>query len=239
MFVFKKRSIIIISVLIITALTFVICFGALIKTNALGVESQGVKVVLDAGHGGIDSGVSGVNTGVKESQLNLDVVRKIQSYLTDAGITVVLTRSTDAGLYGVATSNLKKKDMEKRREIILSANPTIVVSVHMNQYSLSSRRGAQVFYKKDDASAKKLANSIQSSFNDMEEASRECSTLVGDYFILNCSSIPSVIAECGFLSNPEDEALLVTEEYRYKIAYAIFKGIIGYLSQASINYFNQ
>ena len=70
----------------------------------------------------------------------------------------------------------------------------------------------------------------------MENSSRDCSALVGDYYILNCSQYPSIIAECGFLSNPEDEALLITEEYQEAIAYAIFKGIVEFLVSPTINY---
>lgn len=237
MFVLKKRNILIITVLIITTLTFLLCFGALYSAPIGDASVNKIKVVLDAGHGGIDGGVCGVNTGVKESELNLKVVKKLEKYLSDAGISVVLTRNSDAGLYGIATTNLKRKDMEKRRDIINAAEPNLVISIHMNKYSLSTRRGAQVFYKAGDASGKILANSIQESFNSMEEAVRECSALTGDYYILNCSQYPAVIAECGFLSNPDDEALLITDEYQESIAYGIFKGIIGYLAQSSFRFF--
>ena len=123
--------------------------------------------------------------------------------------------------------------MQKRRDIILKEKPVLVLSVHMNKYSSPSRRGAQVFYKSDDDEGKLLADSVQKSFNAMEEASRDCAALTGDYYILNCSPYPSVIAECGFLSNPDDEALLITEEYQASVAYAIFKGVVGYLTEAS------
>ncbi len=238
MFVFKRKNIIIVSVLIITALTFILCFGALRVSAVNDTTSSKIKVVLDAGHGGIDAGVCGVNTGVKESELNLKVVKKIERYLCDAGMSVVLTRSSDAGLYGVATHNLKRKDMQKRRDIILEAQPDLVVSIHMNKYSLQSRRGGQVFYKSNDEKGILLAKSIQYSFNNMEESVRDCSALKGDYYILNCTEYPSVIAECGFLSNPQDEKLLITDEYQDSVAYAVFKGIVGYLAQSSFNYFN-
>ncbi len=238
MFVFKRRNIIIISVLIITALTFVLCFGALSMTSTGEASSSKIKVVLDAGHGGIDNGITGVRTGVRESELNLKVVKKLEKYLIDAGMSVVLTRTSEAGLYGVATSSLKRKDMQKRKEIIHDAKPDVVVSIHMNKYSTSTRRGAQVFFKANDENGKLLADSIQSSFNQMKEAVRECTALKGDYYILNCSEYPSVIAECGFLSNPDDEALLVTDEYQDSVAYSIFKGIVGYLAQSSFNYFS-
>lgn len=233
MFVIKRRSFLIVSVLIITALTMVFCLGALSKTASGSADASKIKIVLDAGHGGIDCGVTGVKTGIKESELNLAVVKKLEKYLTDAGMTVVLTRNSAAGLYGIATGNLKKKDMSKRKEIIIKEKPLLVVSVHMNKFSSSSRRGAQVFFKKGDEDGKLLADNIQSSFNEMPEAPRISNALSGDYYILNCSPYPSVIAECGFLSNPEDEALLVTEEYQSSVAYAIFKGITAYLTEAS------
>ncbi len=233
MFVVKRRSIIIISVLIATVLTFILCVGALYEKPITNSNVDKVRIVLDAGHGGVDGGVSGVNTNVKESELNLKVVKKLENYLVGAGMNVVLTRSTDAGLYGIASGNLKRKDMEKRKQIINNAEPHLVVSIHMNKFSLSERRGAQVFYKNTDDSSKILAKSIQDCFNNMEETVKKSSILTGDYYILNCSEYPSVIAECGFLSNPQDEALLITDEYQDSIAYAIFKGIVGYLVQES------
>lgn len=236
--VIKKNGIVIVSVLVLTVFTFIVCFGAISKTSIGEASSSGIKVVLDAGHGGIDGGVSGVNTGGKESDLNLSVVKKLEKCFIDAGISVVLTRSSEAGLYGLATKNLKKKDMQKRSEIINKAEPDLVISVHMNKYSTSSRRGAQVFYKESSENSKILADCIQQSFNSMEQSVRECSSLTGDYYILNCSPYTSVIAECGFLSNPNDEALLITEEYQQEIAYAIFKGAIEYFSETTMNFFN-
>lgn len=237
MLVFKKKNLIIISVLIITALTFAFCFGAIYKLNVKGANGNGIIVIVDAGHGGIDNGVVGTKTGVKESELNLSVSKKLENFLLDAGIDVVLTRNSNAGLYGIATRNLKRKDMEKRRSIIQSSNPTLVVSIHMNKYSVSSRRGAQVFYKSSDEKGKAFADCVQRQFNELSGSQRDFSALSGDYFILNCSNVPSIIAECGFLSNENDEALLVTDEYQNEVAYTIFKGIVEYLSEQSIRYF--
>ena len=219
-----------------TALTFLLCVGGLYQKPLGDVSASKVKIVLDAGHGGVDGGVSGVKTMIKESELNLKIVKKLENYLIGAGMSVVVSRTSDAGLYGTASGNLKRKDMEKRKEIILSAQPNLVVSIHLNQYSLSTRRGAQVFYKSSDGNSRLLATSVQNSFNEMEESTRSFSALSGDYYILNCSKYPSIIAECGFLSNPEDEALLITPEYQDSVAYAIFKGIVGYLVQTSFKF---
>lgn len=233
MLIVKRSNLIIISTLILTLITFIICFGSLKSGSALSSEQPKIKVVLDAGHGGIDGGVSGVNTGVKESVINLSIVKKLERYLVDGGFNVVLTRSTDAGLYGIATKSLKKKDMQKRKEIIEKEEPSLVVSVHLNKYSLSSRKGAQIFYNEKNQNGKILAESIQKAFNELPDSGRNFSALKGDYYILNCTNYPSVIAECGFLSNPEEEAKLVTEEYQDVVAYTLFKGIVSYLAETS------
>ena len=236
MFVLKRKNIVIVCVLLITFLTFVLCFGA-IRINPVGrAYANKIKIVLDAGHGGVDGGVCGVNTGIKESELNLKVVKKLEKNLTDAGMAVFLTRNSEAGLYGVVSSSLKRKDMEKRRDIIKKVEPTLVVSIHMNQYTLSTRRGAQAFYNKDNENSKLLAECVQQSFNEMPEAVRESSALAGDYYIVNCTKYPSIIAECGFLSNADDEALLISEQYQESLAYNIFKGISLYLAQTTFIY---
>ncbi len=236
MFVLKKRNLIIITAFFLTAVTFVLCFAALAKTEVIAAKS-GVKIVLDAGHGGIDGGVKGINTGVTESDINLSVVKKLETYLVSAGISVVLTRSSDAGLYGVASSTLKRRDMLKRKEIIEKAAPTMVVSVHMNYYPNSMRRGGQVFFRENNEKSKALALSLQKSLNGLYKDVKDYTPLTGDYYILNCTDYPSVIAECGFLSNPQDETLLITEEFQSELAYSLFTGIIGYLTENSIAYF--
>lgn len=236
MIVLKRRNLIIVTVLIIVFLTSILCFRA-INVNPVGqAGSSKIKIVLDAGHGGIDGGVYGVSSGIKESELNLKVVKKLEKYLIDAGMLVYLTRNSDAGLYGVANSSLKRKDMENRKKIIEKVKPDIVISIHMNKYSVSTRRGAQVFYNSDNQNSKILAQSVQDNFNSMEEATRECSILAGDYYIIKCTKYPSIIAECGFLSNPEEEALLLTDKYQESLAYNIFKGVASYLAQTTFIY---
>ena len=236
MFVWKRKNILIVLVSVMIALTFVLCCTALVNSSAATGRSA-VKIVLDAGHGGIDGGVLGKTTGVKESDINLAIVKKAEKYFTDAGIKTVLTRSSDAGLYGVASATLKRRDMEKRMEIIKKAEPTLVISVHQNYFPSSSRRGGQVFYKGGDENAERLATCVQNSLNALYEEVKDYAPLTGDYFILNCTEYPSIIAECGFLSNPEDEKLLTSEEFQDKIAYSLFAGAIDYLAQSSIVFF--
>lgn len=227
----NAKKIIVALVLFIVFVTFIVCVGALGVKPIGSADGTQITVVLDAGHGGVDGGVTGVNTGVRESELNLAVVKKLESLFLSAGMDPVLTRASDAGLYGAATNGFKKRDMLARKKAIEHADADIVISVHMNKFGNSSRRGAQVFFRADSEQGIALANDIQDSLNGMEEATRTFAPLKGDYYILNCTDIPSVIVECGFLSNPEDEALLMTDEYQAKIAYAVFKGAIDYLSE--------
>ena len=185
-------------------------------------------VVVDAGHGGVDGGVVGKKTGVKESELNLAVAKKLRDLLRSSGFTVVMTRESSAGLYGFPGKGFKRRDMEKRRDVILNAGADVVISVHMNYFSDGRRRGGQTFYLGGSKEGRALASFLQEEFNALGE--RDYNPLAGDYYMLECTSVPSCIAECGFLSNAEDEALLLTESYQSAVAYAIFKGIAAYLS---------
>lgn len=191
------------------------------------IPSEKYCVVLDAGHGGIDAGVLGVNTNVKESELNLIIVKLIKDKLRQHGINVVLTRTNSDGLYGTTNSGFKRRDMLARKKIINSNNADIVVSIHMNVYSLSSRRGPQVFYQKGKSESQKCASHFQTTLNKF--SGFNYSELSGDYYILNCTSKPSIIIECGFLSNAEDEKLLINSKYQNELSSVIADSIIAYM----------
>lgn len=216
---------------IIIALAAVVVFGISIGVYGqleYGVNAAMPTVVIDAGHGGIDAGVVGINTGTKESEINLAVSKYLRGYFTDAGFNTVLTRKTQGGLYGLPTSGFKSRDMKTRKKIIEESNADMVISVHQNYFSNKSRRGAQVFYDGGSESGQKLAQCIQKYLNEMEGNAGNFSPLAGDYYMLKCTESPSVIVECGFLSNAEDEALLITSEYQKLVAYTIFKGAVSY-----------
>ena len=226
MFVVHKRYIVAVSVILAMLICGCVLLSALTSSPA---SAGGMTIVLDAGHGGIDGGVTGINTGVKESDINLEIVRLLEEHLTIAGFRVVLTRKSEGGLYMPTDKNKKKSDMLKRKQIIQKAKPVAVISVHQNKYPLSYRRGGQAFFNEENEQGKLLAKSIQNEFNVLSEKSY--SSLKGNYYLLNCTEYPSVIAECGFLSNPEDEVLLTSKEYQKKVAYALYKGIVSYIAQ--------
>lgn len=217
----RKKYIILFIVLIVLS-TLVPCFTVL----ANSIESKQI-IVLDAGHGGYDGGVSGLVSKVKESTINLELVKLLKGYLESDGYKVILTRSKDEAL-----GDTKRSDMKKRIEIINKSHCAILVSIHVNFYPSKYRRGIQTFFnkKEDEALAKSLQESLNVALN-KPTLERNFSALWGDYYILANANVPATIIETGFLSNPEDEELLLSPSYRMRLAYQIFLGIKGYLSE--------
>lgn len=224
----KVKAFLLALMVIISLMTVWLCIEQLKTSNSTSILPQKLCIVIDAGHGGIDGGATGVKSGVKESSLNLEVSKLLARLIDSAGMQAVMTRQTEAGLYGTLSSGFKKRDMLKRKEIIERANADLIISIHMNKCGIPSRRGAQVFYSDDKS--KQLAITIQDSINEMPESIRKYSPLNGDFYILNCTKRLGVLIECGFLSNVEDEKLLLNDNYRQNFAYALFKGLITYLN---------
>lgn len=224
--VLKKKTLILISLFCVL---MVITMGVCYKVQAVSyVPAPNFRVVLDAGHGGIDGGSQG-KSGVYERDINLLVTNKIEKLLKTIGIDVVQTRRTEDGLYGTFASGFKMRDMKARKAIIQQAKPDIVVSVHMNFYANSSARGAQVFYKPNSEISKELAMIMQELFVKHLPQARKTPS-VGDFYMLTCTNTPGVLVECGYLSNPEEEKLLISNDYQEKVAYQIFCGIVGYFN---------
>lgn len=225
----KKKTILSVAFVILIC----VCTGLLfVPALSIGADAgNGKTIVIDAGHGGIDGGVVGVNTGTKESDINLTVARKLKNYLVQGGYDVIMTRVNSDGLYGLAAKNKKRKDMETRKEKILAAAPDLVVSIHQNYYPRADVRGAQVFYAAGSETSQRIAGVMQGYLNTGLEASSRTEA-VGDYYILQCTEFPSVLVECGFLSNPADEKLLVSAAYQDRIAYTIFTGIHSVMSES-------
>ena len=143
-----------------------------------------------------------------------------------------MTRENQDGLYNKTATNFKKDDMEKRDKIIKKSNANLLISIHLNAFSSESEHGAQTFFEETNTQSISLSNSIQTQLiNNLPNARK--SSNKGDYYILKNHNIPCSLVECGFLSNPEEEKLLITTNYQSKIAYAIFCGIINYINNES------
>ena len=219
---FKRNSCIILFVLIMFLLTF--AFSHIVAVSASGYN--GITIVLDAGHGGRDGGSVGVN-GTIEKEINLSYTLALKEKLVSAGYRVELTRKTDDGLYLESAKNKKMSDLNARMEIIKRANPNLVISIHMNSFSSQSAHGASTYYRSGDESGQIVSDLIQQSLNTYLGAP-STKGKVGDYYILNESYYTAVLIECGFLSNPEEEHLLNTDEYLEKFVDAVYNAILLY-----------
>lgn len=203
-----------------------------IVASVMSRDSRKV-VVVDAGHGGADGGVTGKRTGVKESDLNLKAAKLLGEYLVAGGYRVIYTRQNDTmHTHPDVRDNKKRADMFKRGDIINAAKPDAMISVHMNFYSASSRRGAQVFFDRYSEQGRRFADIMQEIINrdlNSDNGGRAYTALSAEKYLLSCSPYPSIIVECGFLSNPFDEANLTDKNYQTKLAYTLFLGIDGFL----------
>ena len=194
-----------------------------------GNFSENCCVVLDAGHGGSDPGKIGIN-GVAEKEVNLRITLRLKDYLEAAGVRVVLTRSSDEGLYEENASNKKVQDMKARIAIIEEADPNLAVSIHQNSYPEEEVHGAQVFYYETSVEGKKLAEELQRALREcVEPGNKRQAKGNTTYYLLKKTPVPLVIAECGFLSNPVEAQALCSEKYQDQIAYALALGICEYL----------
>lgn len=197
-------------------------------------SSTAFTVILDAGHGGEDGGaVAPDNT--YEKHINLDIALKLEKILKLYGFNVIMTRTQDVMTCndGLTTQREKKiSDIRNRFQIITENKNAIFVSIHQNKFHDETQSGAQMFYSGNNLQSKVLADSIQKSVvSNLQKNNKRVSKKAGtDIFLLYHSPIPSVLVECGFLSNTNDLKLLKTEEYRLKMAILIADGILKYYS---------
>lgn len=209
------------------------CVSAPFVVSAIkGEKNKVLTIVVDAGHGGADGGVKGAKTGIEEKTVNLIVANYLGEMLSACGFNVVYTRRNDVmhSFEGV-TGNKKRADMFRRGQIVNDVKPCAVVSVHMNFYSMPTRRGAQVFFAKSSQKSRELANALQKSLNEeinSKEGGREYSALCAQKYLLECSPYPAAIVECGFLSNYADEINLQKTEYQMRMASVLCKAIADF-----------
>ncbi len=181
-------------------------------------------IILDAGHGGLDSGKIGIN-GQEEKDINLKIALKIKKLLEEQGISVMMTRSADERL-----SETQTEDLKARTEIMNRSNAALAVSIHQNSFRDSSVSGAQVFYYPDSDEGRKAADAIQEELNDMQPDNRKEVKANDTYYILKNTEIPVVIVECGFLSNYTEAEKLADDSYQSVVAGTVVRGILQYIN---------
>ena len=205
----------------------------ILSQNAASMPISNKIIVLDAGHGGFDAGASA--NGVVEKDINLEVALCLKEYLEQGGAVVVLTRNEDVstGDGEKRGASAKKSDLLARKELVDHSEADIFVSIHMNKFPQEKHWGAQVFYSDQQKEAKMLGDEIQQGLKDIlqDGNTRVAKKIDGGVFLLKNTTIPSVIVECGFLSNPQEAHLLQTKEYQQKVAWGIYVGIVRYFNQ--------
>lgn len=188
-------------------------------------------ILIDPGHGGIDGGATS-KSGTIEKDINLAISRALKEELSKRGYKVEMTRDDDVGLYekGQKIKEKKNEDLVNRCKKKKEINCNVFISIHQNSFPQSKYYGAQVWHSNNDKS-KKLADIIQNSLKENidKNNNRVAKNAENNYKILRDGNEgANVIVECGFLSNPEEDAKLNTEEYQRKLADAIAKGVEEY-----------
>jgi N-acetylmuramoyl-L-alanine amidase len=181
-------------------------------------------LVIDAGHGGADGGA--VSTGgALESEINLDIALRLYMLAGFLGERAVLTRSGEDIAYSedaLTVREKKRDDMKKRLAVIHSTENAVLVSIHQNKFDTPGPSGAQVIYAPDDES-RALGETVQNALMEfLGQGNRQGAVRDnGAIYLLNNAACPAILIECGFLSNPAEEALLLTGRYRARVAAAI------------------
>lgn len=197
----------------------------------------GLTILVDPGHGGYDGGARCRDSGVWEKEVNLAVSLRVRQALTRRGAQVVMTREADIDLCTPdrpASLTKKRQDMQNRIAIAQEHSADMVLSIHMNEYRARSESGPQVFYRAGSDTSRLLAGCIQEALIRDLQPKKQRAAMAGDYFILQLD-VPSVLVECGFISNPAEEKLLLSDDYQTRLAESIAAGVTEYaaLSRAA------
>lgn len=196
------------------------------------VNSDAPILILDAGHGGEDGGASSA-AGDKESDINLDIVLKLESLMTFLGVETVLTRSEDISIYDEGCATLREKkvsDLKNRVELVQNVPNAMLISVHQNTFTDSRYQGAQVFYGTGDLSRQwgMCTQTAIAAFLDRGNT-RRAAAIPDHVYLFKHIDCPAILVECGFLSNGEEVSLLLTDSYQRKIAITLAGAYLQYL----------
>lgn len=198
-------------------------------------KSQKIKILIDPGHGGIDQGASG-DMKIGEAPINLAISEKLMSFLEGSGFVVEMSRYTDSGLYTELSGTIRAKkneDLKNRVEIINNSDADLVLSIHLNSFPQKQYYGAHVFYQKNNEITTKIAADIiqDSMKNILDKNNKRVPQIKKDIKIMDDTTVPLVLIECGFLSNNEEERKLISDDYQEKTAWAIYLGVLKYFNE--------
>lgn len=218
-------------------LCFLSIFIFEVKKNSQDVMSYmpttNKVIMLDAGHGGIDPGALNEDKAILEKGINLQITLKLRELLEASGCLVLLTREEDVSLYeeGADKTTRQKynENLKNRKKLIKESGVDAFISIHLNKFEQSKYYGAQTFYPEGQEDSKLLSKFIQDELKRVVDKSNQREVKPSkDIYLLKDNEIPSVLIECGFLSNEKESDLLNDEKYQEKIAWGIYAGIQKY-----------
>lgn len=196
--------------------------------NQATPEDVKIRVVIDPGHGGNDPGKVS-SGGILEKDLNLQIAFKLKDELDARGIESLILRTDDSNLATEGATNKKSSDMKNRVAIINDVSPDILISVHQNSFSDPGVRGPQVFYNSTSGDSEEYALLLQEKLNAINPDCSRKAKSDDELYILAKSVCPAVIVECGFLSSPEDVAILSSDSYQLELAGTIARSVEAWL----------
>ena len=229
----KKRIMIVIGTVMLAMFVFIFQTASVnktVQTVALPVSNK--VIVLDARASESQMREHKVVIGTTEAETNLKIALKVQNLLEQSGATVILTRSDEEAIYDLDSKTLKQKkisDIHNRVKIGNESQADIFVSIHLNKIPEEQYWGWQCFYKNGDENSIKLAKVLQENLNEaIKKENKRVAMKLDNVYIIKHVEIPISIVECGFLSNTEEEKLLLEDSYQDRLAWGIYNGIIDY-----------
>lgn len=197
--------------------------------SAQSLPLQDTIIMVDAGHGGRDSGT--YYGDILEKDINLEIAKELEKELTKYGAIVYMTRKRDVDLSSIYDSAKKRGDLYRRLLLIKEKKCDLYISIHINWYDDNTLRGAEVLYNSINKENKVLAQSIMNRFKKELDSNRNIKTT--DLYMYRNTTTPGVLVECGYLSNPTERKLLQKEEYQKCLAKTITKGIIDFMKKGN------
>jgi len=236
--VFKRVNIVFLIAIIIMLLMTI--YGFLTTSTVATIDatseytvSKKIRILIDPGHGGVDPGTTG-DSGKAEAPINLDISTKLMKFLEGGGFEVEMTRYDENALYTEKSPTIRAKkneDLDNRVKVINNSNADLVISIHLNSFPQKQYYGAHVFYKKNCEISKIAAETLQDNLKEiLDKNNNRVPQIKKDMKIMDDSTTPIILIECGFLSNNEEEKKLLTDEYQEKVAWAIYTGLMKYFN---------
>lgn len=229
----NKKLAVIVSVLIVASFALnIFTVSKSVKQASVSV-SDAVTVIVDAGHGGEDGGAIG-KSGSLEKDINLQFALKVNDYLSFFGINTYMVRTEDRSVGDITLPTIRERkvsDIRARAALMDLFENSIYLSIHQNEFTQSYVHGTQVFYAPNSEESKNLATVIQKTVcsltqPDNTKVPKESGTNI---YVLYNATKPACLCECGFVSNPEEEKLLLSEDYQRKFSLALSFSVLNYL----------